>query len=605
MTRSRSARWLPGAAAAWLAALLALLALLVAVAHFRAAADGVSVRPVVIGPTPATVFAPASGARAPVVVIAHGFAGSQQLMQPFALTLARNGYVALSFDFPGHGANPQPLAGNSYDEAGLDASTRALLASLGEVVAYARTLPQGDGRLALLGHSMASDIVIRYAREHPEIDATVAASAFSKEVTPTRPKNLLLVYGALEPSMLLDQGREMVAQASPGTPPAQLRERETFGSFADGTARRLVFSGGVEHIGVIYARETLTETAAWLDHAFARSGSGFVDARGGAIGLLYFGLLLLAWPLSRLLPRLSAQPLGAALRWREAWPVIVLPALATPLLLAYTPTDLLPLLLGGYLVQHFALYAALSALGLLWVERARRRQQRPPVIGGAWLRGGPLLPFTARLAPADGFTAHLALAEGQSVALSAGGAAAAAEAAGARVCAASAGEAGAGEVAAAEGAAGQAPVARGGALAFAVLAAAAYGLFAVGLPTGAWVSNFIPDVSRAPLIGALLLGTLPFFVVEEWATRGAGAARGLVPASRVAFLVSLMLAVAVNASQLFFLVIIIPVILLLFVVYGLFSEWAYRRTGQPLVGAVASALSFAWLIAVSFPVMAR
>ena len=66
-----------------------------------------------------------------------------------------------------------------------------------------------------------------------------------------------------------------------------------------------------------------------------------------------------------------------------------------------------------------------------------------------------------------------------------------------------------------------------------------------------------------------------------------------------------MLAVAVNASQLFFLVIIIPVILLLFVVYGLFAEWAYRRTGHPLVGAVASAVSFAWLIAVSFPVMAR
>lgn len=583
-------------AAAWLAALLALLALAAAVAHFRAATEGVSVRHVVVGQTPATLFVPDTGAPAPVVVIAHGFAGSQQLMQPFALTLARQGYVALSFDFPGHGANPQPLAGNSYDEAGLDASTRALLVSLGEVVAYARTLPQGDGRLALVGHSMASDIVIRYAREHPEIGATVAASAFSKEVTPTLPKNLLLVYGALEPSMLLDQGREMVAQATPGTPPAQLSERETFGSFADGSARRLVFSGGVEHIGVIYARETLAETVDWLDHAFARTGGNasrdFVDARGGAIGLLYFGLLLLAWPLSRLLPRLSPRPLGAALHWREAWPVIVLPALATPLLLAYTPTDLLPLLLGGYLVQHFALYAVLSALGLLWVERARRRQQRPPVIAPSLLRRLAQVPSIGRQLVAeegiDGLAARLALANGGADALPHG--AGAAPAAGASVA----------ELAPA------AAAARGGwPLLLAVLAAAAYCLFAVGLPTGAWVSNFIPDVSRAPLIGALLLGTLPFFVVEEWATRGAGAARGLVPASRVAFLVSLMLAVAVNASQLFFLVIIIPVILLLFVIYGLFSEWAYRRTGQPLVGAVASALSFAWLIAVSFPVMAR
>ncbi|MBK1681652.1 dienelactone hydrolase family protein [Rhodocyclus tenuis] len=579
--------------AALLVAFAALLALAAAVWHFTRAADGVSVTRLSIGQTPATLFAPASGAKAPVVVIAHGFAGSQQLMQPFALTLARNGYVALSFDFPGHGANPQPLAGGADDEAALDASTRALLASLGEVVAYAHTLEQGDGRLALVGHSMASDIVIRYAREHPEVAATVAASAFSKEVTATLPKNLLVIYGALEPSMLLDQGREMVAQASPATPPTQLRERETFGSFADGTARRLVLSSGVEHIGVLYSRETLAETADWLDHAFARSGgsagSAFIDARGGAIGLLYLGLLLLAWPLSCLLPRLSPQPLGAALSWREAWPVIVLPALATPLLLAYAPADLLPLLLGGYLVQHFALYAVLSALGLLWVERTRRRQQRPPVIAASVSRRFLQTPFIRRHLVADeGVAARLALADGSPDVLSLGAGAAPA-----------AGTGGPESAPASLTARGTQP------LLLAVLATSAYSLFAVGLPTGAWVSNFIPDVSRAPLIAALLLGTLPFFVVEEWATRGVGAPRALVPASRAAFLVSLMLAVAVNASQLFFLVIIIPVILVLFLVYGLFSEWVYRRTGQPLIGAVASALSFAWLIAVSFPVMAR
>lgn len=574
---------------ALLAAFVAICALAAAVWHFTRAADGVDIRRVVIGQTPATLFAPASGAKAPVVVIAHGFAGSQQLMQPFALTLARNGYVALSFDFPGHGANPQPLAGGANDEAGLDASTRALLASLGEVVAYAHTLAQGDGRLALVGHSMASDIVIRYAREHPDVAATVAASAFSKEVTPLLPKNLLLIYGALEPSMLLDQGREMVAQAAPGTPLAQLRERETFGDFADGSARRLVLSAGVEHIGVLYSRETLAETVAWLNRAFDRAAAdpAFVDARAGAIGLLYLGLLLLAWPLSRLLPRLSPLPQGASLSWREAWPVIVLPALATPLALAHAPADLLPLLLGGYLVQHFAVYALLSAAGLIWVERSRRRQRRESVIAARLLRLCERVPgFASRLVRSDGVAVRLAVADGCPEVLPLG--------------------AGAAPAASASVAATAVPVARATwPLLLAIVASAAYSLFAIGLPTGAWVSNFIPDPSRAPLIAALLLGTLPFFVIEEWATRGAGARRGLVAASRIAFIVSLLLAVVVNASQLFFLVIIIPVILVLFLIYGLFSEWAYRRTGQPLVGAVASALSFAWLIAVSFPVMLR
>ena len=48
-----------------------------------------------------------------------------------------------------------------------------------------------------------------------------------------------------------------------------------------------------------------------------------------------------------------------------------------------------------------------------------------------------------------------------------------------------------------------------------------------------------------------------------------------------------------------------PVVLLLFIVFGSFSGWIARRTGQPLIAAVANALLFGWLIAVSFPVVGR
>ena len=58
-------------------------------------------------------------------------------------------------------------------------------------------------------------------------------------------------------------------------------------------------------------------------------------------------------------------------------------------------------------------------------------------------------------------------------------------------------------------------------------------------------------------------------------------------------------------EALFFLVIIVPAILLLFGIYGLFSAWVHRRTGHPLPAAMANALVFAWFIAVSFPVVVR
>ena len=66
-----------------------------------------------------------------------------------------------------------------------------------------------------------------------------------------------------------------------------------------------------------------------------------------------------------------------------------------------------------------------------------------------------------------------------------------------------------------------------------------------------------------------------------------------------------MLAVALDLSRLFFLVIIIPAILVMFIVYGLISRCCLRATGSPWPGAIASALAFAWGIAVTFPAISR
>jgi hypothetical protein len=102
----------------------------------------------------------------------------------------------------------------------------------------------------------------------------------------------------------------------------------------------------------------------WMNAVFGRTQTGVVDSRGKALGLLFLGALALALPLSRLLPKLSPVPLGAGLPWKRQWPIAVAPALLTPLILWKAPTDFLPILLGDYLVVHFALYGALTLVGL-------------------------------------------------------------------------------------------------------------------------------------------------------------------------------------------------------------------------------------------------
>lgn len=179
-------------------ALLAMILIGGALYQLGRANDGVAASRTYIGPTPVTVFRsteiPADTPR-PVVVIAHGFAGSQQLMQAFAVTLAKNGYLAVTFDYFGHGRNRAPLAG---DVTEVEGATRSLLAQTRGVVDYALSLPEASGDLVSLGHSMTSDIVVRYAATDERVDATIAVSMFSPAVTAAQPRNLLVIVGGLE-----------------------------------------------------------------------------------------------------------------------------------------------------------------------------------------------------------------------------------------------------------------------------------------------------------------------------------------------------------------------------------------------------------------------
>ena len=496
-------------------AALAIAAIVVALWQLEASEAGLSVKASRVGVIPVTVFAPAAGGPAPVVVVAHGFAGSQQLMLPFAATLARKGFRVVTFDFPGHGQNPAPLRGGLADDSARNA---VLMQALDAVVGFAHGLPGGE-RVALLGHSMASDIVVGYARAHPEIQATVAVSLFSPTVTAASPRNLLVIAGALEPGMIRDEGLR-IARMTGGD---AVQQRVTYGRFEDGTARRSTLSGGVEHIGVLFSRQSLEEALSWLTQAFGRQntkrGETWIDTRGPWLGLLYLGLVALAWPLSSLLPRVATPPVGAGLGWRTLLPLAVLPALLTPLILWKLPTDFLPSLLGDYLTVHYAVYGLLTAAGLWFVRRPT---------------GGPLLagPFLV-----------------------------------------------------------------------ATILMAGYCILAIGLPIDRYVTSFMLPPGRAPIMLAVLVGTLTFSMADEWLTRGPGARWGAYAVTKACFVLSLVLAIALNPPRLFFLIIIVPVILLFLVVYGLFSSWAYRRTGHPLVGALATALAFAWAIAATFPVV--
>jgi hypothetical protein len=142
------------------------------------------------------------------------------------------------------------------------------------------------------------------------------------------------------------------------------------------------------------------------------------------------------------------------------------------------------------------------------------------------------------------------------------------------------------------------------ALAGSAIAIIAYAALGIGWPIESFVTSFVPGPGRGILVLAMGVGTLCFFLADEMLTRGPGAGRGAYAVSKIAFVISLGIAVALDFERLFFLVIIVPVIMMFFVVHGLFSAWAYRRTGHPWAAGIANAVAFAWAIGVTFPLLA-
>lgn len=339
--------------------LFALLVIAVSIFNLESARSGVTLTEIRIGTTPATLYRTAGGDK-PLVIIAHGFAGSRQMMQAYSLTLAKAGNAVLAFDTEGHGRNPIPMSG---DVTKIDGTTALLVAETRRVIAAGRDLPGGDGRVALLGHSMATDVIIRAAIAEREagtpVDAIVAISMFSGAVTATQPERLLIISGEWE-AALRDVALDALQQVQP--------EANEGGTVSNNKViRRAVVAPSVEHVGVLYSATALRESRDWLADEFSKKNYGPVAQIGPWILLLMAGIVALLRPVVGTLPKQPTTPF--AMSPRSFWMATFIPAIAVPLICTALYTPFMPVLVADYLVIHLALYAVLQ-LAILRVWRS-------------------------------------------------------------------------------------------------------------------------------------------------------------------------------------------------------------------------------------------
>jgi pimeloyl-ACP methyl ester carboxylesterase len=250
---------------------------------------------------PVLEMRPAGGETSLVAVVAHGFAGSKELMSSFGVELARAGVTAYLFDFPGHSESSVAVPADTYRDPRGQINLRAL----GEVIDYVRAHNHASRlpHVILLGHSMGAAAVGEYAVAHPVpwLVATILVSPVGPEIpTASVPRNLLILSGQNDLSSVLQDSARLQALGCGVSqiPPTQC------GDPAHGTGRRSVILSGLNHITILTASAALGETIRWLHTTTPGQVSASeldADQRLFWLLLAVVSLLLAFFPLSALL----------------------------------------------------------------------------------------------------------------------------------------------------------------------------------------------------------------------------------------------------------------------------------------------------------------
>lgn len=249
--------------------------------------------------------------KVPGVVFGHGLFATSELYLEQCRELARKGFVVLAIDFRGHGAT------GSANDAGLT-ERRDIWAAAD----YLRSRDEVDPRkIAAAGHSLGAiaSTTAGIFQDEESIKAVVAIAgqadrkraaellfgpidsflgklwpftAWSRQfdissssdladrdvvgyVTPDRPPNYLIIDGKKDTALPVERAREIIEKA---VGLETIEPDRTYGSFQDGTARRLEVTGDT-HLSEAYSTQVWTALYKWISGSFEMEASGTLNVR--------------------------------------------------------------------------------------------------------------------------------------------------------------------------------------------------------------------------------------------------------------------------------------------------------------------------------------
>jgi len=205
------------------------------------------------------VFEPQNGgSNKPALIIGHGSMVNKEMVKGYALELAAAGFVAVPFDFRGHG---QSGSGGSDNMTKDIIAIRNYLASRGDI---------DMNSLGYIGYSMGG-----LGQELIEVDLSFKCfigigtwlSSDLRNGTVTNPLNVLIIQAIFDEAISLSENKDSLSNRT-GIPVSSIDVNRIYGSFQQGNASEIYLDDNSNHLLVAWDYNFIREARDWAINSF-------------------------------------------------------------------------------------------------------------------------------------------------------------------------------------------------------------------------------------------------------------------------------------------------------------------------------------------------
>ena len=284
-----------------------------------------------------------------LVIIAHGFGGSSNFMKSLSNSIATAGHRTVRFDLLGHGINPVAFSGDVSNSEGPSVQ---FINQLNSVIDFYK-IKFSPSHIVLVGHSMATDIIIRTAASRRDITSLIALSAYTNEKLTEKIPNILVLNGEWE-NNLVKKTKELFISSGIKNPELNKIYNEPKTNFL----RKMSSIKNSEHVGILYMPNTQKEIGQW----FVELGLSELPHKINHIGLLLVFIILNLFFLFLLILRFFPQKktLVLTIHKTKLFAFIIIVVLVLPFLQFIIPFKVTSFPVFDYLMIFFCIVGMLS-----------------------------------------------------------------------------------------------------------------------------------------------------------------------------------------------------------------------------------------------------